>query len=75
MAILREDLDKVLPERSAVADTTIVKRDRAPAGDSPTAEEIAVEAYAIYQGRGEEHGRDLDDWLEAERRLRALGNP
>jgi hypothetical protein len=36
----------------------------------PSAEEIAAEAYAIYQARGGEHGRDQDDWLEAERRLR-----
>jgi Protein of unknown function (DUF2934) len=35
----------------------------------PTPEEIAAEAYAIYQARGGEHGRDQDDWLEAERRL------
>jgi hypothetical protein len=38
---------------------------------APTPEQIAREAHAIYQGRGAEHGRDLDDWLEAERRLRA----
>lgn len=36
----------------------------------PTADEIAAEAYAIYNQRGGEHGRDQDDWLEAERRLR-----
>jgi hypothetical protein len=35
----------------------------------PTADEIAEEAYKIYLGRGGEHGRDLEDWLEAERRL------
>jgi hypothetical protein len=35
----------------------------------PTPDEIAAEAYAIYQARGGEHGRDQDDWLEAERRL------
>jgi hypothetical protein len=35
----------------------------------PTAEEIAAEAYAIYEARGGEHGRDQNDWLEAERRL------
>jgi hypothetical protein len=35
----------------------------------PTPEEIAVEAYRIYMGRGAHEGRDLDDWLEAERRL------
>jgi hypothetical protein len=37
----------------------------------PTSEEIAVEAYNIYSERGGEHGRELDDWLEAERRLSA----
>ena len=37
----------------------------------PSAEEIAAEAFLIYLGRGSDHGRDLDDWLEAERRLAA----
>jgi hypothetical protein len=36
----------------------------------PTPEQIAEEAYAIYQNRGGHHGRDLDDWIEAERRLK-----
>lgn len=36
---------------------------------APTPEEIAVEAHAIYMNRGAEPGRDLADWLEAERRL------
>ena len=35
----------------------------------PTADEIAEEAYRIYLGRGAEHGQDVNDWLEAERRL------
>jgi hypothetical protein len=35
----------------------------------PTPEEIALEAYRIYMGRGASTGQDLDDWLEAERRL------
>jgi hypothetical protein len=36
----------------------------------PTPDEIAQEAHAIYMSRGGEHGRDVEDWLEAERRLR-----
>jgi hypothetical protein len=36
----------------------------------PTPDEIAVEAHAIYVARGGEHGHDMDDWLEAERRLK-----
>jgi hypothetical protein len=39
----------------------------------PTPEEIAEEAYKIYQSRGGSHGGDVDDWLEAERRLRSKG--
>jgi hypothetical protein len=31
---------------------------------------IARRAFEIYQGRGGNHGADLDDWLEAERQLR-----
>ncbi len=35
-------------------------------------EEIALRAYEFFLQRGCEHGRDLDDWLQAEREL--LGN-
>jgi Protein of unknown function (DUF2934) len=35
----------------------------------PSPDEIAAEAYFIYCERGCTHGRDIDDWLEAERRL------
>jgi hypothetical protein len=27
---------------------------------------IEARAYAIYESRGHEHGRDLEDWLQAE---------
>ena len=37
----------------------------------PTPDEIAAEAYAIYCARGCSDGSDMDDWLEAERRLSA----
>ena len=33
-------------------------------------EEIACRAYEIYEERGSEPGRDLEDWFEAERELR-----
>ena len=32
---------------------------------------ISERAYAIYEARGGEHGRSLDDWLEAERQIDA----
>ena len=37
----------------------------------PTPEQIAAEAYRIYCERGGGDGQDMDDWLEAERRLSA----
>ena len=37
--------------------------------DPPTSEEISLVAYAIYLEKGSRDGHDLDDWLEAERRL------
>lgn len=35
----------------------------------PTLEQIAEEAYALYMAKGAQDGHDLDDWLEAERRV------
>jgi hypothetical protein len=36
-------------------------------GNSALDEEIRRRAYQIYVERGEEHGHDLDDWLQAKR--------
>jgi hypothetical protein len=38
------------------------------------AESIARRAYERFERRGRKHGRDLEDWLDAERELRA-GRP
>ena len=71
------------PERRRVA----AKRDAATAsaadmagsgsiaqtpGSDPSSEEIARLAYTLYLERGGTNGSHLDDWYEAERRLRAL---
>ena len=42
---------------------------------APTPEQIAAEAYAIYMARGCDDGRDMDDWYEAERKLRRQAGP
>ncbi len=34
-------------------------------------EDVARRAYEIYQRRGGAPGRDLEDWLQAERELRS----
>ena len=39
-------------------------------------EQISSRAYQIYQERGYSHGRDVEDWLEAERQVgRGLDRP
>jgi Protein of unknown function (DUF2934) len=39
-------------------------------GNSARGEEIRRRAYEIYLERGGQPGRDLDDWLQAERELK-----
>ena len=36
----------------------------------PSRSEIALLAYDFYEKRGRKDGRDVDDWLSAERELR-----
>jgi hypothetical protein len=36
---------------------------------APSLEQIAQRAFEIHLERGGNHGRDLDDWLQAEREL------
>jgi hypothetical protein len=33
--------------------------------------DVAKRAHEIYEARGGHHGADMDDWLEAEKQLRA----
>jgi len=60
---------------SSVEEVPVVPRRRRTAADqqapapAPTAEEIAVRAYELFLERGGEHGKDVDDWLRAEREL------
>ena len=37
----------------------------------PSEDEIARRAYELFEQRGGEHGHDREDWLEAERQIRA----
>jgi hypothetical protein len=46
----------------SVGDTTIAAPDR---------DRIAMRAYELYLARGGSEGGELDDWLAAERELRA----
>jgi hypothetical protein len=54
---------------------TATAADRAPKAPplqaSVTSTDVARRAYDLYLARGREHGHDVDDWMQAERELRA----
>jgi hypothetical protein len=52
------------------ATSTKVETEKVSAGNSAHDEEIRLRAYEIYLERGEQPGRELDDWLQAERELK-----
>ena len=43
--------------------------DSEPPRRDPITEAIALRAYELFLTRGGQHGRDLEDWLQAEREL------
>jgi hypothetical protein len=54
---------------STEAEATQAETGEVPVGNSAPDEEIRRRAYEIYLERGEQQGRELDDWLQAEREL------
>jgi hypothetical protein len=51
------------------ASSTQAETGEVSAGNSARGEEIRRRAYEIYLERGEQPGRELDDWLQAEGEL------
>ena len=49
--------------------TQAAKTGEALVGNAARDEDIRRRAYEIYLERGEQPGRELDDWLQAEREL------
>jgi len=45
------------------------RNDAEPPRRDPITEAIAFRAYELFLARGGQHGRDLEDWLQAEREL------
>jgi Protein of unknown function (DUF2934) len=46
-----------------------------PKQDVPTRDQVAQRAYELYERRGSEPGRDVEDWLTAETELRSQNLP
>jgi DUF2934 family protein len=49
--------------------TRAAETGEASVGSAVRDEDIRLRAYEIYLERGEQPGRELDDWLQAEREL------
>jgi hypothetical protein len=67
MSPVLKRIESIEPQETSprVAETGVVS-----APNSERFEEIRRRAYEIYLERGEQPGRELDDWLQAERELR-----
>jgi hypothetical protein len=40
----------------------------------PSGEEIARRAHELYLQRGGEHGKDVEDWVRAEKEMKAMSD-
>ena len=56
-------------ELQAIEASVGEERAEGAVGNSVLEAEIRRRAYQLYVERGEEHGRDLDDWLQAKREV------
>jgi hypothetical protein len=61
------------PKRNGITEprgtSTQAETKEVSVGNAARDDEIRRRAYEIYLERGEQPGRDLDDWLQAEREL------
>jgi hypothetical protein len=66
--VLRERVDE--KPRAASQGATLGARSAHPTTESRM-NRIARRAHEIYEARGGEHGKDMEDWLNAERQIDA----
>jgi Protein of unknown function (DUF2934) len=61
------------PTKTSATNPNVTRPQPTPGSEissrTPSYEQIAARAYEIYLARGGEHGRDQDDWYQAEREL------
>jgi hypothetical protein len=63
--------DQAFRERKAAYQTASSASTGTIVDEKGLHDRIAEKAYELYQKRGQVHGHDLDDWLEAERLILA----
>jgi len=58
-----------MDKRTLVAERTGKVPEIGKGKKRPSEHEIAARAHELFEARGGDHGRDMDDWLQAEREL------
>ena len=67
--VTKKEGDQYVIKTQPQASSTQAETGEVAVGNSAPDEEIRRRAYEIYLERGEQPGRELDDWLQAEREL------
>jgi hypothetical protein len=63
--------DRAIVE-SEIQRTSTPRREQTQSASAPSEEEIRYRAYEIFLERGSVPGRELEDWLRAERELKKI---
>jgi hypothetical protein len=62
--------DLVRPSAKEIVESVLLETPRPQPQDEISEQEIAVEAFLLFEARGFEHGHDIEDWLAAEALVR-----
>jgi hypothetical protein len=62
--------DLILPSAKQVVESVLIETAEPQYQDEVAGQEIAVEAFLLFEARGFEHGHDVEDWLAAEALVR-----
>jgi len=62
--------DLILPTAKEVVESVLIETAEPQPQDEVSEQEVAMEAFLLFEARGCEHGHDVEDWLAAEALVR-----
>ena len=63
--------DPIVPSAKEVVESVLTEGAALQYQDEVSEQEVAVEAFLLFEARGFAHGHDVEDWLAAEALVRA----
>ncbi len=63
--------DPIVPSAKEVVESVLTEGAAPQYQDEVSEQEVAVEAFLLFEARGFAHGHDVEDWLAAEALVRA----